>query len=743
MTDGPTPQTSLGRSARLGAHYATFGAFGTWLVDFFSLVGPRGAAGPDSKFVGLGSALFVAMSASFLVGGLVGPVVVPLAESTAGEFRRTWEGLRRGDTDVRRELSARILGGAFLTVAALVAAHRLSVVVPLEVRASRIDRVRADRQPHVRRRARDRDGEGDRRVARSVVDAAANVRGLGFLVDHGARPRARVRARDLRHVVARREEPRGRESALPWRNLTPFGGLLVGLGFGGVTAEPRDAFRRTLHRIAVGVGITTFFASAIAAARLRPETTTALRMAFTRAWSGRVGYAAWEFVLDVDRDGQIGTLGGGDCAPFDPKRYAGAVDVPDNGVDEDCDGHDASNSSIRPRARVEVGQHALSYRPSIVLVTVDGLSARRLVALGSPRPVMPNVDEFAERGALFTHCFAQGPSTRLSLPAMFTSRWDSQLEQVYAPRHPYPLASGERQIQDVMNDAGYETVAVISDDYFQAPTWPSATRGFQRVDKSAIPFGVHNAVQVTDAALKVVNGAHDRPYFLWVHYFDAHAPYVKFPDAPETNPSDEEMYRAELSFVDRELGRLFGALESKAEPPYVAFTSDHGTVFHPDPSLRTGHYGYDLYTATLHVPLILRGPGIDPRRVDGLVSTMDVVPTFADLLQLGDAGFQGTSLAPEVFRGDVDPTRTLFHEFFLQERAFRGEDPLSLVSVRDGRWNLVLDRTTGHYELYDWTTDYWEVKDRYEENGRAPEVRRLKALLGTFLQEFHANSARH
>lgn len=742
MTDGPTPQTSLGRSARLGAHYATFGAFGTWLVDFFSLVGPRGAAGPDSKFVGLGSALFVAMSASFLVGGLVGPVVVPLAESTAGEFRRTWEGLRRGDTDVRRELSARILGGAFLTVAALLAAHRLSVVVPLEFArpesiafALTVSHMLVAALVVVTAKV-------IVRVARSIVDAAASVRGLGFLVDHTGLVLALVAVPAIfgaSWLVAKNLDV---VKALPWRNLTPFGGLLVGLGFGGVTAEPRDAFRRTLHRIAVGVGITTFFASAIAAARLRPETTTALRMAFTRAWSGRVGYAAWEFVLDVDRDGQIGTLGGGDCAPFDPKRYAGAVDVPDNGVDEDCDGHDASNSSIRPRARVEVGQHALSYRPSIVLVTVDGLSARRLVALGSPRPVMPNVDEFAERGALFTHCFAQGPSTRLSLPAMFTSRWDSQLEQVYAPRHPYPLASGERQIQDVMNDAGYETIAVISDDYFQAPTWPSATRGFQRVDKSAIPFGVHNAVQVTDAALKVVNGAHDRPYFLWVHYFDAHAPYVKFPDAAEANPSEEEMYRAELSFADRELGRLFGALESKAEPPYVAFTSDHGTVFHPDPSLRTGHYGYDLYTATLHVPLILRGPGIDPRRVEGLVSTMDVVPTVADLLQLGDAGFQGTSLAPEVFRGDVDPARTLFHEFFLQERAFRGEDPLSLVSVRDGRWNLVLDRTTGRYELYDWTTDYWEMKDRYEENGRAPEVRRLKSLLGNFLQEFHAKSAR-
>jgi hypothetical protein len=48
----------------------------------------------------------------------------------------------------------------------------------------------------------------------------------------------------------------------------------------------------------------------------------------------------WMVALDFDRDGQISILGGGDCAPFNPHRHAGAPDIPGNGIDEDCDGTD-------------------------------------------------------------------------------------------------------------------------------------------------------------------------------------------------------------------------------------------------------------------------------------------------------------------------------------------------------------------------------------------------------------------
>jgi arylsulfatase A-like enzyme len=325
---------------------------------------------------------------------------------------------------------------------------------------------------------------------------------------------------------------------------------------------------------------------------------------------------------------------------------------------------------------------------------------------------------------------------------MFTSRWDSELTQVFSPHFPYSLATTERQLQDVLDDAGYDTAAVLPAPYFQADRWQSLTRGFQHVDASAVPAGKHNAPLVTDAALRVLSSQGDRPLYLWVHYYDAHGPYVPLPGVASGHQSEQELYEAELGYIDRELARLIAAVDARPEPTYLILAADHATVFHPDPSTRRAHYGYDLYTATLHVPLIVHGPRIPPGRIDGVVSTMDIAPTITDLLRVPDTTrIEGQSLLPEMLIGRNDPDRILFHEFYLGEHFFRGKDPLEIVSARSRRWNLVLNRLKGSYELYDWPADYFEQHDLFEGDGRRPEVLHLRSLLSAFVAQYHSRPA--
>ena len=81
------------------------------------------------------------------------------------------------------------------------------------------------------------------------------------------------------------------------------------------------------------------------------------------------------------------------------------------------------------------------------------------------------------------------------------SRWDSQLVFSFAPRIPYSVGPKEKQVQDLIDDAGYDTVAVIPNVYFDKSRWPSITRGFQQVETSPLAAGKHNAPQVTDAVV--------------------------------------------------------------------------------------------------------------------------------------------------------------------------------------------------------------------------------------------------
>jgi arylsulfatase A-like enzyme len=226
--------------------------------------------------------------------------------------------------------------------------------------------------------------------------------------------------------------------------------------------------------------------------------------------------------------------------------------------------------------------------------------------------------------------------------------------------------------------------------------------------------------------------------YLWVHYFDAHPPYGAPPGVTPPHEDDHTYYEEELGYIDSELGRLIDAVDQRTDPTWLVFTSDHASSFHPVPESRRFHYGYDIYTSTLHVPLLFHGPGLGKGRVSDVVSTMDIAPTLANLLDLDTGGrFEGTSLAPEILDGAHDPNRVLFHEFYLPENEFHGNiDPLELVSVRTNDYDLILDRKRGTYELFDWRVDYFEQHGLYELRARLPEVVRLRSLLGEFVRKY-------
>ena len=480
------------------------------------------------------------------------------------------------------------------------------------------------------------------------------------------------------------------------------------------------------------VGIAPF------AANLSADAWQLKRVAFSDSIPGGMGRALFRKVLDTDHDGMISLLGDGDCDPSSKKVYYGAVDIPDNGIDEDCDGDDltATGFEVFGRWNHELPE-SFPEKPNVVLVTVDAFAANRIGRKRNGKSITPNLDRLIEHSVYFKNVFSQGPSTRLSFPAMFTSKWDSTIERKKGRgKHPFPLGKSEKQIQDLMHSAGYETISLISHIGFVPGRWPTMTRGFDRIDRTAVgkAKGTHNARELTDAALRIWNERRKKPVYMWVHYFDPHFPYSQPDGADKFGEKVEDLYDAEIQFTDRHMAPLLNELEQDPNTILI-FSADHGTVFHPRPETRKKRYGYDVYTATLNVPLIVHAPGIKPRRADDVVTTLDILPTIANLVRLKTRKkFSGDSLVPLLFGNGAGSDRLTYHQFYLPEKPFRKKKSgLRTVGVRDDRFNLVMNRQDGSFELYDWVNDYYEINNIAHEAKYADDYKRLRQKLLTYV----------
>jgi arylsulfatase A-like enzyme len=523
----------------------------------------------------------------------------------------------------------------------------------------------------------------------------------------------------------------GALSYLPLDDVAQLSGAALAATLLSLAAERLPLRTRTPRRLAA---LLLVLIAVAAACSLRPMQLRARQIAERESLSGRIGQAALLWVWDRDRDGYLRILGGGDCAPRDPTRNPGATDIPGNGIDEDCDGRDLDPKALAARGMFQYPVPTeVPDRPPIVLITIDAFAASHMHALGYGRNLTPKLDAFAARSAFFRHCFSQGPSTRLSFPSLFTSRWDSQIEQELVGKHPFPIGEREVLLAQIMKDAGYDTAAVLPDRYFGPQRWSGITRGFSRVIESPYttePKLPHNGARVTDAAIEELQRARVRPLFLWVHYYDAHSPHVQPEQAPKYGTDRADLYDAELNFVDQQFGRLIEAIDAElGGKAVVLVTGDHGVAF-DEPRHEKFNYGYDLYTSVLHVPLMVHAAFVSPRQLDGLVSTMDITPTLTNLLRLpGPFNFEGVSLVPELLTGKSNRPPELMHQMFLEERLWKKEPPLERVALRTQHYSLLQDRKSGFFELYAWPEDYFETHDLALDPAYEPTLLALRQQL--------------
>jgi arylsulfatase A-like enzyme len=345
-------------------------------------------------------------------------------------------------------------------------------------------------------------------------------------------------------------------------------------------------------------------------------------------------------LTDRDRDGASRWFGDGDCNDANPRIGPAAEDVPDNGVDEDCSGSDltlAGSAPPPPLPPPPIARERIPKDGNVVLVTIDTLRYD-LGFAGYPRPVSPNLDALAKRSTVFERAYALASFTGRAIGPMLIGKYCSEARRQWG--HFTQFAPEEIFVTERIKSAGIRTISVQGHHYFGA--FGGLDSGFDVVDLGAAPPKTaswaidsgSNSDKLTDAAIKhLTEVPSGQRFFLWVHYLDPHADYLRHDDVPSFGGSARDLYDNEVAFTDKHVGRLFDfiAKQSWADRTSVIVTSDHGEAFGEHKMWR---HGVELWEPLVRVPLIVHVPGNEPTRIGVRRSHIDIAPTIIELFAL-------------------------------------------------------------------------------------------------------------
>ena len=372
-----------------------------------------------------------------------------------------------------------------------------------------------------------------------------------------------------------------------------------------------------------------------------------------------------------------------------------------------------------------------------VLITVDTLRADHLGAYGSQRDLTPRLDALALESVIFTSAYSATSFTLPSVSTILTGRYPEELgiwnnESAVAASVP-TLASALRQ-------QGWRTGAVVSNFVLRASSGLAA--GFDVYDdefpqkERVRKWPERVATDTTDAFFQTLDActAGEAPCFVWVHYQDPHGPYTPPPghrerhleaerDAPDGRrrlpvlpsgrgglgaiPHYQHLngqhevafyragYDAEVAYMDAEVGRLLNgiAVRGLVGDTLLVFTADHGEGL--------GEYDYwfahgeHLIDPLVHVPLMIRAPGVPPERRDDLVAAVDLFPTVLNALGAADGDLPPLGRDLLAARAEASPSTPYLATLgagSVRRYGIVAGDYKFIVSLNGGVWDGLLLR---------------------------------------------------
>ena len=399
---------------------------------------------------------------------------------------------------------------------------------------------------------------------------------------------------------------------------------------------------------------------------------------------------------------------------------------------------------------------------SIILITIDALRADYLPTYGSIYTEAPNLDSFAKDAVVFDKMYSVSPWTLSSMASLATGVYPS----VHGANvRTYRIQSGIPTLAENLRERGYTTAAFFVNSLMGQSS--RINRGFDEFYESftmAGPYSClypshfsHDKIFMPLCSMRVIHyDSHyvlkmerklfpwmeknkDKKVFLWVHYYDPHAPYgppdrymtrknpqgdgkIKFATyhvlmdilfglfrTPESTVNSlKDLYAGDIDFADERAGLLLKKINEIGwmKSATVIIAADHGEEFFEHGSFEHGH---SFYQELVHVPLFVHpgvGAGVIPQgREKEPVNTLDITATICDIAGLDSIPFYGVLQGKSLFTNYENDIRK---PIFMEEPS-RGF-PNRIAVLKDD-WKYIFHQDNTIREIYNLETDPLELRN--------------------------------
>jgi arylsulfatase A-like enzyme len=369
-----------------------------------------------------------------------------------------------------------------------------------------------------------------------------------------------------------------------------------------------------------------------------------------------------------------------------------------------CGGESPSPGKGRPPGRL-----------NIVFVLSDALRAASMPMYGYPRDTTPNLQEIARSSIVFDDHLSNAPNTIVSVSQLFSGRLMTPI--LLGAQHRVALTkaipSDLMLLPQVLGELGYRTAIVAAHSWFNQQARILEHFEVQQTPDSEAKSPYPQFEEMLPAVREIIAeaAAGDRPFFLYIHAMDTHAPFRFHPGfdryrGVEDWPAKYNVYDSEIMYVDHCTQQVYAALQEHGvlDRTIFVFTSDHGEEFNEmGPGWPNRTHGYSARRALHHVPLIIRLPG-DPnpgKRYPRRTQHLDLAPTLARLavpeIDLQEYRIDGRDLSDELYGG-----------------ASRAEEIETSISRGMRYWGFYRRKEEAHYDHWSDEIRFYEIQsDRF------------------------------